>query len=169
MKHRFIRPLFAASLLLVAGLAGAATTPGTNMSVAATVSAYCAINSAGGISFTAFEPNNGAQTASSTISVNCTNTTPFDIALSAGSGTGATVANGRVMMNGTNTLTYQLYSDTGRTVIWGDTAGTNTVRLTGAGFGTGTEKTATVYAKIPSQPNAVPGSYTDTVVVTVSY
>lgn len=160
------------SLFLSAGIASAATTtPGTTMNVSATVNAYCAINSAGAIGFTSFNPTATAadQSASSTISVNCTNTTPFDIGLSLGSGTNASLSTGRVMMNNTNTLIYQLYSDSAMSSVWGDTVNTNTVRLTGAGFGTGTAKTATVYAKIPYQPNAVPAAYTDTITVTVTY
>lgn len=173
MKHTVRRSLSLVSLLCAAGSAGAAvtssTTPGTSMTVNATVNAYCAINSAGTIGFNAFNPSTGDQTSSSSISVNCTNTTPFDIGLSLGSGTNASLTTGRVMTSGNNTLIYQLYSDSGYSTVWGDTVGTNTVRLTGAGFGTNTAKTATVYAKIPSQPNAVPASYTDTVTVTVTY
>jgi spore coat protein U-like protein len=158
------------SLFLSAGIASAATTtPGTAMNVSATVNAYCAINSVGAIGFTSFNPTAGDQTARSDISVNCTNTTQFDIGLSLGIGTNASLSTGRVMTNGSNTLTYQLYSDSAMSSVWGDTVNTNTVRLTGAGFGTGTTKTATVYAKIPSQPNAVPAAYTDTVTVTVTY
>lgn len=168
MKQSVRRAVVLTSLFLSASLASAATTPGTTMNVSATVSAYCVINSAGAIGFTSFNPSAGDQTASSTINVNCTNTTPFEINLSLGGGTNASLTNGRVMTSGSNTLTYQLYSDADYKNPWGDTSATN-VHLTGAGFGTNTARTPTVYAKIPSQPNAVPAAYTDTVTVTVTY
>ena len=39
----------------------------------------------------------------------------------------------------------------------------------GAGTGTGSTQTLTIYGRLPSLANVVPGSYTDTVTVTVSY
>jgi spore coat protein U-like protein len=65
----------------------------------------------------------------STIQVQCTNTTPYNIGSDAGTGSGATVA-ARKMTNG-RSITYSLYSDSGRTTVWGTTIGTNTVSATG--------------------------------------
>lgn len=59
------------------------------------------------------------------IKVNCTNGKIYNIGLSAGTGTGATVTS-RKMMNGSNTLAYALYRDSGRTQNWGETIGTDT-------------------------------------------
>ena len=121
------------------------------------------------MTFAAYDPSTQtAQTTSSSISVNCTNTTPFNIGLSAGGGAGATVTN-RVMTSGTNTLNYSLYQDTGHASVWGNTVGTDTVAAAGLGMASGNAIVKTVYGQIPLQPNAIPGNYSDTVTVTVSY
>ncbi|ASL74027.1 Csu type fimbrial protein [Ralstonia pseudosolanacearum] len=167
MRTPAIKALVTMALGLTAVAASAATTT-TTFSVSTTVNATCVINSASALTFAAFDPSQGAQASTSSISVNCTNTTPFNIGLNAGTGTGATVAS-RVMTSGANTLTYSLYQDSGHASVWGNTVGTNTVAGTGAGMAAGNAITKTVYGLIPSQPNTVPGNYADTVTVTVTY
>lgn len=163
--HRLVCRVLAASVLTlpVVALAGTAT---TTFSVTATVNANCAIVSASALSFPAYNPSQGAQNATSAVSVKCTKTTPFNIGLDAGTGTGATVTT-RKMTSGSNTLNYSLYSDSNHSVVWGNTVGTNTVAGTGQGFST--TITDTVYGQIANQPDAVPGTYADTVTVTVSF
>lgn len=101
-------------------------------------------------------------TSTSTITVNCPAPTSYAIALSQGAGTFAE----RLMMSGTNTLSYNLYADAAHTVIWGDgTAGTSTVNGSASTAGT----THTVYGRAPHQPTAVPGGYADSIVVTLSF
>lgn len=167
MKAFALKTALAAVLCSAAAVASAASTS-SSFGVSTTVNAICVINSAGALTFTAFDPSQGAQASTSSISVNCTNTTPFNIGLNAGTGTGATVAS-RVMTSGANTLTYSLYQDSGHASVWGNTVGTNTVAGTGAGMAAGNAITKTVYGLIPSQPNTVPGNYADTVTVTVTY
>jgi spore coat protein U-like protein len=151
--------------MAAAAFAGSAS---TTFGVSATVNATCVINSANALSFGAFDPTQGAQASTSTISVNCTNTTPFNIGLDAGMGTGASVAS-RVMTSGSNTLTYSLYQDSGHSTVWGNTVNTDTVSGTGAGMASGNAIIKTVYGYVPTQPNTVPGIYADTVKVTVTY
>ena len=100
----------------------------------------------------------------SAIQVTCTNTTPYNIGLSAGAGAGATVAV-RKMTSGANTVNYTLYSNSGRTTVWGVTVGTNTVAATG----NGAAQSYTVYGRVPPQAAPAPGTYTDTITVTVTY
>jgi spore coat protein U-like protein len=69
------------------------------------------------------------------------------------------------MINGTNTVGYQLYRDTGRTQVWGTTIGTDTV----AGTGNGTSQAITVYGRVPPQTTPPAATYNDTVNVTVTY
>lgn len=59
---------------------------------------------------------------------------------------------------------YELYRDSGRSQRWGTTLGSDTV----AGTGTGAAQSQTVYGRVAPQ-TATPGSYSDTVVVTVTY
>jgi spore coat protein U-like protein len=100
----------------------------------------------------------------STIQVTCTNTTPYNIGLSAGGGAGATVTT-RKMTSGGNTINYSLYRDVGRTQVWGTTIGTDTVAATG----NGAAQTHTVYGRVPPQGTPAPATYTDTITVTVTY
>jgi spore coat protein U-like protein len=58
-----------------------------------------------------------------------------------------------------------LYSDSGRTTNWGNTVGTDTV----SGTGTGSAQSLTAYGRIPSQPTPAPATYSDTIVVTLTY
>jgi spore coat protein U-like protein len=105
--------------------------------------------------------------ATSTLSVVCTNTTPYTVALNAGANAGgASNFGARAMKSGLNTLGYQLYLDTGRSTVWGDGTASSS---TSSGTGTGSTQTLTLYGRLPSLANVVPGSYTDTVTVTVSY
>jgi spore coat protein U domain-containing protein, fimbrial subunit CupE1/2/3/6 len=150
-------------LLPSASTSFAATSTAT-FSVQVTIVATCTINSASALNF----GSQGVFTANvdqtSTIQVQCTNTTPYNIGLDAGLGTGATVAV-RKMTSGGATVNYTLYSDSGRTTVWGTTIGTNTVAATG----NGAAQSYTVYGRIPAQTTPAPGTYADTVTITVTY
>jgi spore coat protein U-like protein len=69
------------------------------------------------------------------------------------------------MASGTNTLNYQLYSDSARAVIWGNTAGTDTV----TGAGTGLAVNHTVYGSVPAAQLVPAGDYQDTITVSIFY
>ena len=98
------------------------------------------------------------------ITVQCTNTTPYNIGLDAGTGTGATVGV-RKLTNGGSTINYSLYTDAGRATVWGNTVGTDTVAATG----NGAAQSYSVYGRIPAQTTPAPATYTDTITVTVTY
>lgn len=158
----------AATLAIVSVGAQAATTTDT-FTVSTNVTASCSV-SAGNLVFTDVDPLANASAATdgtSTVSVTCSNTTPYDVGLSAGSATGATVTTRKMThTDTTSTLDYALFSDTGRTTNWGNTVATDTV----AGTGTGAAQTLTVYGRIASgQQAAKVGAYSDTVTVTVTY
>jgi spore coat protein U-like protein len=102
--------------------------------------------------------------ATSTVTVTCTNTTTYTVGLSAGLATGATVTT-RQMQDGANLLPYALYSNSGMTTNWGNTAATNWV----SGTGTGGAQALTVYGQIAAGLYVTPGSYTDTITATVTY
>ena len=57
------------------------------------------------------------------------------------------------------------YRDLARTLPWGSTIGTNTV----AGTGTGSAQAYTAYGHVPAQATPSAQTYTDTIVVTVTY
>src|ERR1051325_2529104 len=142
---------------------GAATTTST-FTVQMTITATCTVNSASTLNFgtQGVLATNVDQT--STIQVTWTHTTPYNAGLDAGTGTGATVAT-RKMTSGANTVNYTLYSNSGRTTVWGNTVGTDTVAATG----NGSAQSYTVYGRVPPQAAPAPGTYTDTITVTVTY
>lgn len=156
-----IAPGAVALALCVSATAASAATATASMSVTASVQATCTV-SATGLSFGTYV--SAQLDASTTLSVSCTNTTPYNIGLDVGTGTGATVSS-RKMTSGAQTLTYSVYSDSGRATVWGPTIGTNTV----TGTGNGSAQSFTVYGRIPSGQLPTPGSYSDTVTATVTY
>jgi spore coat protein U-like protein len=138
----------------------AATTTGT-FTVSSTVVATCSV-SASNLTFGNYI---GAQVdATTTIGVTCTNGSPYDIGLDAGTAPGATTST-RQMVSGGNTLNYSLFSNAGRTANWGNIVGTDTVNITGNG---GLQNT-TVYGRIPASQLSPVGAYTDTITVTITF
>lgn len=101
----------------------------------------------------------------STINLTCSTSTPYDVALNAGANpaTAGDVTTRR-MANGSSYVSYQMYSDSGRTTVWGNST-TNDV----SGTGNGSAQTLTVYGRVPSQTTPAAGTYTDTVTITVTY
>ena len=97
-----------------------------------------------------------------TITVTCTTGALYNVGLDGGGGGNI---NARRMINGTNTVGYQLYSNSGRTAVWGTTIGTDTV----AGTGNGIAQTLSVYGRVPAQTTPPAAVYNDTVNVTVTY
>ncbi|MBV8493465.1 MAG: spore coat U domain-containing protein, partial [Alphaproteobacteria bacterium] len=99
------------------------------------------------------------------LTVTCTNTTPYNVGLDKGSGTGATITNRLMTGPSSATVTYGLFQDSGHSTNWGNTVGTDTV----AGTGNGSAQTLTVYGHIAPQTTPQPGAYADTVNVTVTF
>jgi len=159
-------------LLLFAALLPALAQAGTasnSFQVTATVNSSCSVSGTSLNFGASIDPLATATPldATSTLSVVCTNTTPYTVALNAGvNAGGASNFSTRKMKSGSNTLGYQLYLDSGRSSVWGDGTASSS---TSAGTGTGSAQTLTIYGRLPSLANVVPGSYTDTVTVTVSY
>jgi spore coat protein U-like protein len=161
MKKLALAGLVLATTAFASGTPAAAATSTTTMSVTATVQATCSVSAA----TLAFGTYTGTQLdGSSTLSVSCTNTTPYTVALNVGTGTGATVAV-RKMTASATTLNYSLYQDSARGTVWGQTTGTDTV----AGTGNGSAQTLNVYGRIPSGQLPTPGSYSDTITATITY
>lgn len=103
--------------------------------------------------------NTDAQT---NLSVTCTSGGAYTISLGNG-GIGTSPTN-RKMTKGSESVTYGLYTNTGRTTPWGTAAG-----ATVAGTGSGAAQSYTVYGRVPPQATPSAGVYNDTVVVTVTY
>ena len=166
MLKQTIGTISAAVLLAVAGSAAAATKTDT-MQVSATVAKNCIIN-APDLNLGTFEGDNNL-TASSTISVRCTSGTTFFVDLSTGAGTYAN----RTMSNGTDTLSYNLFTDNTYTTVFGDgTSSTGRGSGTGAGMAVGNAQSVLVYGQLLASANTGPvgaGTYTDTITATITY
>lgn len=171
-QWRWLSGAFAAAMLAgAAGSAGAATAT-TTFTVTATVLKYCTVSSTN-LAFGNYTPSTGALTNTATVTYACTNGTPItSIALNVGTTTGATMAQ-RLMSNGASgTLQYNLYTTNAYTSIWGDGTGGSVTQAGTTGSGLGTNSTLTVYGKLPdgaTNQAAAPGSYTDTITVTINY
>jgi spore coat protein U-like protein len=133
------------------------------MSVTLVISAGCTI-SASALTFPGSSVLSSTIDGTTTVTATCTNTTPYNIGLDQGSGTGATVATRYMTASGV-TVSYSLYQDSGHGTVWGVTQGTNTLSETG----NGSAQSWTVYGEVFSQTSVKPGTYSDTVNVYVYY
>lgn len=164
-----LRTLAAFAALALTSAAASAATTTSSFTVQTNVTPACEV-SATTLTFADINPLLNASTATdatTTISVTCSNTTPYNVGLNAGTGPSATVTTRKMKIGATtDTLNYALYSDSGRVTNWGNTVGTDTV----AGTGTGLSQSLTVYGRVPSgQQTAKVGAYADTITVTVTY
>ena len=164
MKTKLMGFVCAAALVAMPA-AGIAATATTTFQVTATVISVCTV-SATDLAFGNYDASAGTPNDNtSTVSVTCSNGSPYTVALDAGTGTGATVAVRR-MSNGGNTLDYSMYTTAGRTTVWGDGTGGTSMQ---ANTGSGASQSYTVYGRIPTTQFVTAGSYADTVTATVTY
>ncbi|MFN0192862.1 MAG: spore coat U domain-containing protein [Aestuariivirga sp.] len=101
--------------------------------------------------------------AATTIQVQCTNGTDYDVSLDNGQN-----ASRRMRLGATaNYVDYELYTDAARTAVWPTAAGAAPYPYTADG----TAQNISVYGRIPVQttPPANASAYTDVVAITVTY
>jgi len=162
----------AVALLLVLGMVPAAglhaqqQTATTTFVVKAKVQAVCDVT-ATDLDFGTYNAKDASPKLGTTLlQATCSPGSTYNIGLNAGTTAGATI-NSRAMksVTGTTNLSYQLYSDSARAVIWGNTSGTDTV----TGSGTGVAQPHTVYGSVPAAQSVPAGDYSDTITVTVYY
>lgn len=156
-----VTPASFSDTLTVSATANGGTINPTSLPVSASVAASCAI-SANPLAFGAYT---GAQVDTTTlIIVNCTNTTPWYVNLDDGRNPGGGFI---PQMAGPNNarMRYSKYRDSARSQYWGNTYGGDGI----SGSGDGQAQPLTVYARLFGGSNAVPGAYTDTITVKVTY
>jgi spore coat protein U-like protein len=103
----------------------------------------------------------GPRDATATISY--TSCGPGTLRIELDGGGGGSVS-GRQLRSGSSTLSYGLFQDAARTRIFGTGNAAPTVDLTAAGDGR-----VTVFGRIPGRQDATPGTYTDTVCITLTF
>lgn len=148
---------FAAMLLTYSGMAKAACTLSTS-----------------GVPFGIYNPSvSGAKEVAGTVTLSCTPNSwpfishPYSIALSRGGG--ASYA-GRRMSSGGKVLPYQIFHDAARTQIWGDGTSSTVVESGNTSLPhSGGSQVFQMYGRILAHQVAAPGSYTDTIIATLSY
>ena len=161
----------AASLISAQQGAHAATATG-NLGVSATVGSSCAVTTSA-VAFGVYNPAAGTSTdASGGVSVTCSTGTTYTVSLDAGGSpsTAGNVSTRRLTAGASKFLAYQLYLDSGYATVWGDGSNGSSVNPASSSFtADGTAQARTVYGRITPGHYVPAGTYTDTVVATVTY
>lgn len=158
-------------LALGIGTAAMAGTQQSNLSVTATVIDNCSISTTP-VGFGNYDPivaNAAAKKdGQGTVTITCTDGTSPAITLGQGANADAGSSDAtplRRMTDGTDFLAYFLYSDASHTAVWGNDA---TVDVDSTGDGVSHQHD--IYGQITEgQNSANAGSYSDTVVATVTF
>lgn len=108
-------------------------------------------------------------TGTGTITVTCSSETPYTVTLDGGLHAGNT--HRFLASSAGGSVAYDLYKDAANTQVWGDSGFASTYPNGTAvvGTGTGSGQPLTVFGKTLSNTANVPGTYTDTIVVTVIF
>jgi spore coat protein U-like protein len=160
---------------MILGIAGGIALFTFVQSAAAATTVNCTV-SAGGVAFGIYNPLNTTPAASTgSLRVTCSGSgsgsanVTVNVSWSTGlSGTYTT----RKMFSGLNALNYNIYWSTTYSQIMGDGSGGSFAGSAGpfTVFAGGSNSvTGTMYGLIPASQDVAPGSYADTVTVTVSY
>ncbi len=171
LKFTTTAALFGA--LLFADSRAVAGSANTTFTVTATVANNCTI-SAANLAFGAYDPIVANATTNldntGSVTITCTKGATTTIGLSAGSNGANATGTTRAMSTGGGSpsyLSYELFSDSGRTTVWGNSGG---ALFTPAAAPSKAARAFTVYGRIPSGQD-VPASiaYSDTITATVNF
>jgi spore coat protein U-like protein len=166
VKYALPAAILGCLTLGLASVPAAAATNTTTFMVTATVVANCTITPTGGVAFGSYTGT--AKTASTTLTINCTNTTPYSVGLNPGATSGATVTTRQMkgaLPATTTTLSYGLTTDSAGAKNWTDIGGSNVA----TGTGTSSTQTINVYGQLAAGQAVAPDSYSDTITATISY
>jgi spore coat protein U-like protein len=135
----------------------------------------CRFTSSGSLNFGAYDAMaTMPKTSQASIIVRCDREGgPANVGVSVGLGPGSnspSTSARRLVAPGSSTpLSYGLYQDSGRSLNWGNVAGVDamsrTVTVQNKSFAT---FTFTVYGSIPAQQDVYPGTYSDSIQVTLT-
>lgn len=159
---------FLALSLLAASSVAMADTAVAPLDVTATVQKSCELTTQP-VAFGSFKPaTTGTVDAAGAVRVTCTVTTPYTVDLGTGnqSSTFGTRAMASNIAANSDTLAYNLYLDSNRTQVWGDTTEST---VNASGVGSGAQVSHTVFGRVSKNQFVTPDNYADVVTVTVSY
>lgn len=162
----------AVTMALLASVSAWAATDTEDVDVTATVVPDCNITTHSDVAFGNYLPitTHAAANldANGSVTIACTNGDAVVVEIDQGdnaAGGSTPAAPLRRLTDGTNFLSYHLYSDSAGGTVWGTGAAVDKDVT-----GDGTAVAHTIYGRIPSGQNtAVVGSYTDIVTVTVTF
>lgn len=169
---QFVRVGLGAGVLGLVAVSPADAATGTaNLGVSATVSSNCSISTSP-VAFGAYDPV-GANAANpldsaGTVIVTCTSgaSTTITLGQGANAGPGSTDAAParRMRDSGSGYLSYALYQDGSHMTTWGNTGATGVAHT-----GTGSSANISVYGRVAAGQNVASGSYSDTVLATITF
>jgi len=165
VAQRLRGALIAASpLLLLFPVLAAASTATSDLAVSLSIVSTCTVGTVGAVAFGNAGILAAPLTATGTISVTCTTTTPYSMGLNQGAN-GASVTS-RELKGATSgaLISYALYQDAAHSINWGNTSG-----FWETGVGAGGPQTMTVYGVLPPQTTPTADSFSDSVTITVNY
>jgi spore coat protein U-like protein len=176
-------PLIGLLFSIIVSHAYAGTSTG-NFQSTAILDGSCTLTG-GSLSFGAFQPQaSGTTTARGSLAVLCTNTSVYDVIVSAGNSNNQQQRSmtGQVSNDG---LQYNIYTDTTYTTIVGDETGGTSHPMTGvvngrpitnglnggrnAYIGTGRAVTWYLYGSLNNNQYVTPDNYTDNLTITLNY
>lgn len=139
---------------------GSPATSNFTFHATATVVKSCNV-SASNLSFGSVTNLDAAVDGQSSLSLQCSNGTGYMISLDGGL-SGASDPTARKMTSGSERVTYGLYQNSARSLPWG-------IASALGGTGTSSVQSIPVYGRVPIQATPSIGTYSDTIVATVTY
>jgi spore coat protein U-like protein len=98
------------------------------------------------------------------IVIHCDTAADYQIALAPGAGSFTQ----RTLVHDSDRLAYNLYLDMNHGLVWGD-GSAGTAEATGHADGTGTDDDTVIYGLVPARQNPPVGTYSDAIVVTLTF
>lgn len=100
------------------------------------------------------------QPGAGALRINCQQNIPYRVLINAGHS--GTTSNRQMAGPGADVVSYNLYTSADHTTVWDNTTGVSAM-------GNGQDQWLPVYARVPAQGAPLPGNYSDTLTVTVSW
>jgi spore coat protein U-like protein len=156
---KFILAVMAVALLTMTGAAFAAGTATTNLSVTTNVQDACRISSnPGTVDFGNYDPTDPSDNTAGQTSFGykCSKGTNYKVYIT---------RNNQMLMGGADSLSYDLYSDASRTIVF-PAIPADATQQTSANNGV---VTVNIYGKIPAGQDVSAGAHTENDTITIEY
>lgn len=169
LTHHWFTRLTSIAFVLALAVAppALATTATSSLQVSATVANTCSISTSA-VAFGTYDPlvANASAPLDQTGSVTITCTKGLDATIGLNLGSNASGSTRRMTDGASDYLTYELYKDSGRTAVWGNSG----ADLNDPGPAPSKAPRAiTIYGRVAGGQDVPAGSYTDTVTATVNF